>query len=497
MKPTSPPVRPARAEFLRKFFDFSRLPVDYDWKVEPARRVYVIRNLRMDDISAIGFDMDYTLAIYHKREIEQLAFDLSLKKLVEDWKYPEEVLRVRYDPEAVIRGLVIDRRHGNFLKMDQFHVVSRVQHGKRALGAEQRKELYHNRKIRLGQERYFSVDTLFGLPEGSLYQELVEFADANPQLVSPDYERIYDDVRGALDMVHRDNSLKSQILADPERYIYRDPRLPATLEKFLKGGKKLFVLTNSEWYFTEAVMGFLLDGQIDYMPRWTDYFDAVGVEASKPSFFLTDAPLMPVPEAQIPGVRAFRKGSVAPFEELLGTRSERVLFIGDHIYGDILRSKKHCNWRTVMIIEEMEHEIEADRKARPVLREIERFLRRIERHDFKRNLLQMKLAMLEQTYEDAPGESVGGELEFQRVSLASLEQKVAEMHARLAELEGELERQYNASWGPLFRAASEISRFGHQVQGYACLYTGRVSNFLAYPFNKFFQSPRERMPHDL
>ncbi|MBI3892786.1 MAG: HAD-IG family 5'-nucleotidase [Candidatus Wallbacteria bacterium] len=497
MKPDAPLNRPPRAEFLRKFFDFSKLPVAYDWKVEPSRRVYVMRNLRMDEIGAIGFDMDYTLAIYHKREIEELAFELSLQKLVEDWKYPEEVLRVRYNPDAVIRGLVIDRRHGNFLKMDQFHVVTQVLHGKRPLEGADRRELYHNRKIRLGQERYFSVDTLFGLPEGSLYQEMVEFADANPQVLQPDYERLYDDIRGALDKVHRDNSLKSTILRDPARYIYIDPALPATLEKFLKGGKKLFVLTNSEWHYTDAVMSFMLDGRLDYMPRWTDYFDVIGVEASKPSFFLTEAPLAPVPEAGPGGVRTFRKGSVALFEELLGTRSDRILFIGDHIYGDILRSKKHGNWRTVMIVEELEHEIAADESARQLVRELERLQRRIDRHDFKRNLLQMKLSMLEQVFENGAGAEVALELKFQRSCLVRLEETIGAMHSRLASLEAELERRYNATWGPLFRAASEISRFGHQVQDYACLYTGRVSNFLAYPFNKNFQSPRERMPHDL
>ncbi len=41
-------------------------------------QVFVNRNLRMADIELVGFDMDYTLAIYHMRRLEQLSFDMTL-----------------------------------------------------------------------------------------------------------------------------------------------------------------------------------------------------------------------------------------------------------------------------------------------------------------------------------------------------------------------------------------------------------------------------------
>ena len=34
-----------------------------------------------------------------------------------------------------------------------------------------------------------------------------------------------------------------------------------------------------------------------------------------------------------------------------------MLYIGDHIYGDMLRAKKSSIWRTAMILQELEHEI--------------------------------------------------------------------------------------------------------------------------------------------
>ena len=43
----------------------------------------------------------------------------------------------------------------------------------------------------------------------------------------------------------------------------------------------------------------------------------------------------------------------------------------------------------------------------------------------------------------------------------------------------------------------ENSRFGEQVEDYACVYTSRVSNFLAYSPLQYFRSPRDHMPHEL
>jgi len=35
----------------------------------------------------------------------------------------------------------------------------------------------------------------------------------------------------------------------------------------------------------------------------------------------------------------------------------QVLYVGDHIYGDILRSKKTLGWRTMLVVPELESEL--------------------------------------------------------------------------------------------------------------------------------------------
>ena len=53
-------------------------------RVEPARsrRIFVNRNLRLDDVDIIGFDMDYTLARYRQDRLEALSLTATVDKLV-------------------------------------------------------------------------------------------------------------------------------------------------------------------------------------------------------------------------------------------------------------------------------------------------------------------------------------------------------------------------------------------------------------------------------
>jgi len=85
--------------------------------------VFCNRELRLDNIRAIGFDMDYTLAQYNQPAFDQLAFDGAKEKLVHSLGYPKEVLDFEYDHTYWLRGLIIDTTRGNFLKIDRHKYV--------------------------------------------------------------------------------------------------------------------------------------------------------------------------------------------------------------------------------------------------------------------------------------------------------------------------------------------------------------------------------------
>ena len=45
----------------------------------------------------------------------------------------------------------------------------------------------------------------------------------------------------------------------------------------------------------------------------------------------------------------------------------QVLYVGDHIYGDILRSKKTLGWRTMLVVPELATELDILKKHQVLL----------------------------------------------------------------------------------------------------------------------------------
>ena len=100
-------------------------------EIDVARknRVFCNRNLRMDTIEMIGFDMDYTLALYNQRNLENLSIRCTLDKMIEKRGYPQEIKQLDYDYTFGLRGIVVDRQEGNIFKMDRYGHIGRVFHG--------------------------------------------------------------------------------------------------------------------------------------------------------------------------------------------------------------------------------------------------------------------------------------------------------------------------------------------------------------------------------
>lgn len=50
-------------------------------------------------------------------------------------------------------------------------------------------------------------------------------------------------------------------------------------------------------------------------------------------------------------------GNSDVFTNLIGASGKDVLYVGDHIFGDILKSKKTRGWRTFLIVPELQREV--------------------------------------------------------------------------------------------------------------------------------------------
>lgn len=480
--------------------------------LSPAQRIYVNRTLRFDQIRQVGFDMDYTLAIYAKRRLEALAYELTARRLVESHGYPDELVGHAYDPSFSIRGLVVDKRHGNLFKMDRHHFVGRVLHGRRPLSKEERRRLYRHVKIRLKSRKYHWIDTLFALPEATLYADWVDFFDARPELPKVDYWELFDRIRDAIDGVHRDGTLKTIVQAQVADYVELDPELPRTLHRLRSSGKRLFLLTNSLWPYTDVLMRHLLDGRLPEYASWTRYFDVILVGAQKPAFFREDEPFHEVNQktgqvASHPAYRferhhVYQGGSLRRFEQIMGTVGDEVLYVGDHIYGDIIRSKRDTLWRTALVVPELEDELRLRRdivSAEADLLELEERRSSLEDEITKTKL---KIAALEVALDDDPQREPTERDELfrirreLRIGLDRDRRDLKLLIERRGQFAAAVDEAYNPVWGSLFKEGTESSAFARQVETYACVYTSRVSNFLYYSPDQYFRAPRHWLPHE-
>ncbi|HVZ72805.1 MAG TPA: HAD-IG family 5'-nucleotidase [Polyangia bacterium] len=472
-----------------------------------SHRVFVNRNLRLDKIDLVGFDMDYTLALYNQARIEELSVRATIEKLVTAKGYPEEIRALTYDPQLALRGLVVDRQNGNVFKPDRYGYPGRARHGLRSLDRDQIAELYQRERTRLSNTRYAWIDTLFALPEAVLYAGLVDYFDQHELPGKPDYGTLWTNIRECIDLAHRDGSIKEIVGADLASYIEKDDALADTLHKLRSSGKRLFLLTNSAWDYTSKVMTYLLDGALAAYPSWRSYFDVIVVSAMKPEFFTESHPFV---ELDLDGnpttrphpgpfqrARVYSGGNIKDFEERAKANGDRVLFVGDHIYGDMLRSRKSSNWRTAMILQEMEHEIATYDRLRDEQRKLDRLDAELINVDAELNERQSALRSLQKLVVDTPGsDQVTDAKRMVKDAIETLRKDQRAAMAQHRTLEAEIDHAYNPYWGPLFREGYEISKFGEQVEAYACVYTSRVSNFRFYSPMQYFRGPRDRMPHE-
>ncbi|MDQ3033671.1 MAG: HAD-IG family 5'-nucleotidase [Myxococcota bacterium] len=479
-------------------------------QVPSAKRIHVNRNLRLETVAWVGFDMDYTLAIYRHPEMDRLAIEATVRKMVEKFGRPESLLAMPFRSDFPIRGVHVDKKLGNVLKMDRYRYVKRAYHGMRELTKEERRQHYHSRPVRAGTKRYHWVDTLYALPEVTVYAATIEHLE---QLgIEVDYAALFDEVRECIDIAHQDGSITEPIAADPEKYLERDPNLGPTLHKLRSAGKKLFLLTNSRAEYTERLMSWMLDGAVSEYPRWRSYFDVVVCASRKPRFFMeTDLKFegaeegVAAPEQGFACGSLYQGGCLTELERLLKVASDEILYVGDHIYGDVLRAKKETAWRTMMIVQEMGAELRVHDEIHDDLARIDELHSLCETLTDELRFRQAQIKAIDREGEQrelvlgrvAPSPAAAAARVTHRRAIDRIRARLHRACEEQEELEQKVDRAFHPFWGSLFKAGPEVSSFGDQVEQYACLYTERVSNLVHYSPVHYFRGPRDRMPHEL
>uniref|UniRef100_A0A3Q3LMK8 5'-nucleotidase, cytosolic II, like 1 n=1 Tax=Mastacembelus armatus TaxID=205130 RepID=A0A3Q3LMK8_9TELE len=429
-------------------------------------RVFVNRSLTLENIKCYGFDMDYTLATYKSPDYESLGFELMRDRMV-SVGYPHELLRYTYDPSFPTRGLVIDTIYGNLLKVDANGNILVCSHGFHFLKGDQIHSYYPNKFIqRDDTDRFYILNTLFNLSETYLYACLVDFFTRCTRYTNllkgyqhgdlfMSFRSMFQDVRDAMDFIHDTGVLKEQTIKNLDKYLSRDPQLPQLLTR-IKEIAKVFLATNSDYNYTEPG---------SEIKSWRSFFDLIVVDTRKPLFFAEGTVLRQVDTntgklrigtytGDLQHGTVYSGGSSDIVCDLLDVKGKDILYIGDHIFGDILKSKKRQGWKTFLVVPELAKELQVWEEKKNLFEE----MKHLE-------------SFLAEFYKLCPG-------------------CVADVPVGLClqVLTYRLDMSYG-QMGSLLRSGSRQTLFASQLMRYADLYSSTCINLLHYPFNYLFMAP--------
>jgi HAD superfamily 5'-nucleotidase-like hydrolase len=452
--------------------------------------VYVNRTLNLKRITHIGLDMDHTLIRYDATRFESLTHDVILEKLVRERGYPKSVLSLKFSFDHAIRGLVIDKNRGNVLKLSRYAAIRVSYHGLKPIDYNLQRKLYKSIYVDLSDADYDKIDTSFSLAYAGLFMQLVDFKETRPQEPLPDFATIATDLNEALDRAHRDGSLKDQVRKRLDEFILKEPGIVHGLERFVKHGKKIYILTNSDFAYTKLLLDHAINPYLREHRSWQDLFEFVITSAQKPRFFFDRLRFLRInPENgsmsnhEGPLTKGIYQGGCAHYlTNELHLEADQILYIGDHIYGDIVRLKKDCAWRTALVVEELDSEIAKLQTVRPVIEQIN-------------TLMDLKV----------PIERRIDELICRRIEAGdntvteSVDKKLAEISdidRQLSPLIQAQQKVFNPYWGEVMRVGIEESYFAYQVDRFACIYMSRLSDFFALSPRSYFRSAKRAMPHE-
>lgn len=454
------------------------------------QNVFVNRILNMKKIKLVGLDMDHTLIRYNTKNFETLVYKLVLDQLVTHKNYPDIIKKFTFNFEDAIRGLVIDSKNGNILKLSRYAAIRNSYHGTQHIDFARQKEIYRSIYVDLNDHNYFVIDTSFSIAFCALYGQLIDYKDDNPNEL-PSYSSIAIDVLAMVDKIHSDGSLKGHISQHLDDYVIKDKAVVEGLKRYLRHGKKIFILTNSDYFYSKLLLDYAINPFLKKGESWLNLFEYVITLATKPRFFYDNLKFLSVnPETGamtntqgkiLPGI--YQGGCARKFTEDLGLNGDEILYIGDHIYGDILRLKKDCNWRTALVVEELGQEIAAQKKALPIEKQI------VEEMEIKKELEEKYSAL--HTFDIDQGTHTHEQ------AMQDLQKQVTSIDSEVAHLLQEEQKFYNQKWGRIFRTGAEESYFAYQVERFACIYMEKLADLLEHSPLTYFRAHRRLLAHDI
>lgn len=462
------------------------------------RNIFTNRTLNMKSIRLLGYDMDYTLIYYHVKELEKMAYEhLKGKLLAIGWP----IAHLHYDPEMMIRGLVIDKRLGNIVKPNRFGYVKRAYHGTSSLDYKEMRNTYSRIVVDIREDRWVLLTTLFDLSVGCLYAQLVDKLDRSELPGILGYADLQEKISRRLDLAYAKGLLKDEILKDPDTYVMRDDETPLALLDQKYAGKILVLITDSDWGYVKEIMPYNFDPHLPTGMNWRDLFDMIIVSAGKPNFFLQQQPAFEVVDEKgllkpvfgsLQKGRIYVGGHAGMVEEAFGMDGNEIMYVGDHIESDVHASKSMLRWRTALVLPELEEELACLEQFRSEQADLFKIMK--EKVALESQMIRIKIYIQRAAKGYGPQPDMNVSTLYEIVN--ELSEKISVLDKRIKPLAIKAWKLFNSRWGLVSRSGWDKSYLSRLLEGHADIYMSRVSNFLYRTPFAYLRSSRSSLPHD-
>jgi hypothetical protein len=169
-----------------------------------------------------------------------------------------------------------------------------------------------------------------------------------------------------------------------------------------------------------------------------------------------------------------------------------IMYVGDHVESDVRATKSMFRWRTGLVLRELEDEFSCLREFNDRQAELSKMM--MNKTELERQQAQLRIYAQRAECEYGPEAKVS--ISELRRRFDEVTKKISDLDTRIAPLAKEAGMLLNPRWGLLTRAGYDKSYLTRLLEGYADIYTSRVSNFLYQTPFAYLRSTRSSLPHD-
>jgi len=460
-------------------------------------------------VDIVGFDYDYTLLTY-KEELLELIYEMALRRLVMDRKYPLEMLsgKMKFDPQFSIRGLAVDKETGWVCHLSYTHKVAVAWEGREKVSTERMIEEYSGKRALSPSERRERIkplNDLFSMAECCLIADTVQFFKDNE--IPFCARNAVMDILEVIRDTHISGDFHRVVSKNLPKYVEPAPHLKEVLQNLKTANKSLIFVSNSPFWFVDAGMKYVIGD------NWKDDWDAIITSAGKPRFYTeTNRPFRQVclkdseritydRVTKLEKDKVYTEGCIKELARLMkwndnnnqtnqddDTQEQKqgfnnnnfnelflsgsnVLYVGDSLFADLVDAKREFGWTTAGVTPEVGYEMELQRQSY--------FVSSQQSITLLLNALRHLQHILGPTYPHSKEDCY---------VMDQLEQLVSKWRDRETNLMG------GNAFGSVFRARHQPSLFAHSVRKYCDLYMSSVSSLRHYsPQHRFYPPENSRL----